>query len=169
MANQITFQEDPGLAPEHVIDPGLARDEELGPARESETDTGPAPDTATEMAEALSVAVALAAAEAERADSGGGGGSGSALKTVQTLTVAIQELGQQSSVLNQTLQTLIVANQELGQQKYELSQQLNKARLDAAHWEYIYINMSVANKNRLLKMRAWPPSWSGQCLPITPA
>ena len=64
MANQITFQEDPGLAPEHVIDPGLAHDEddqtlmtavqELGPARESETDTGPAPDTATEMAEALS-------------------------------------------------------------------------------------------------------------------
>ena len=28
MANQITFQEDPGLAPEHVIDPGLAHDED---------------------------------------------------------------------------------------------------------------------------------------------
>ena len=115
MANQITFQEDPGLAPEHVIDPGLARDEELGPARESETDTGPAPDTATEMAEALSVAVALAAAEAERADSGGGGGSGSAL--------------------NQTVQTLIVAVQELGKQKDQLQAQLHNARSDAAFWE----------------------------------
>ena len=84
MANQITFQEDPGLAP----------------------------DTATEMAEALSVAVALAAAEAERVSVSGG-----------------------LSPLNLTL---INAVMELRKQNDQLSQQLNKARKDAAYWEYKY-------------------------------